>query len=119
MQFEAVTSGGTWSGKGINSSGWFTPAFAQAGLHAIIHTIGGYCGDSDTVQVIVNEAPKYTIVKQDETCYPANDGVIQIVVRPFVFDNVEYRFTSFELIIFIRKYTFEIVDANNCKVRIM
>ncbi len=54
--FTANDPGGTWSGPGM-TGGVFNPAAAGVGTWDIIYTIGGACGDSDTIQVTVNPLP--------------------------------------------------------------
>ena len=46
--------GGVWTGTGVNASGVFDPAIAGNGPHQLIYTIGGACGDADTVNITVN-----------------------------------------------------------------
>ena len=51
----AATSGGTWSGPGVDPLiGTFDPGLALAGIHEVIYSISGACGNSDTVEVIVS-----------------------------------------------------------------
>lgn len=59
VTLSAVQNGGTWSGAGITDSiaGVFDPATAGAGTHTITYTIGGACGDSQTISLVVNQAP--------------------------------------------------------------
>lgn len=52
----AASPGGTWSGTGVAGSN-FNPATAGAGSHWIYYTIGGACGDIDSLQVVVNPLP--------------------------------------------------------------
>lgn len=51
----AANTGGTWSGTGITntSTGTFNPLSANSGTNIITYTIGGTCGDIDTVHVNV------------------------------------------------------------------
>ncbi len=57
VPFTAVDGGGTWTGNSISSGGVFDPVAAGAGVHEIIYTIGGMCGDADSVDVTVYAAP--------------------------------------------------------------
>lgn len=55
--FSGQDPGGIWSGNGINSvSGLFNPAAAGSGVHTITYSIGGQCGDSDTISVNVMQS---------------------------------------------------------------
>ena len=55
----ASPGGGIWSGSGIIDSlnGTFDPDTAGVGVHEIIYVISGACGDSDTINIVVNSAP--------------------------------------------------------------
>ena len=52
----AVDPGGTWTGTGITNgtTGDFDPATAGPGTHEIIYTIGGFCGNADTIYIVVD-----------------------------------------------------------------
>ena len=56
VNLSAVDGGGTWSGTGITDAnlGTFNPATAGAGTHTITYTIGGGCGDTDNIDIVVN-----------------------------------------------------------------
>jgi gliding motility-associated-like protein len=55
----ATGPGGVWAGPGITdaANGTFDPAVAGAGVHNIIYTLAGACGDTDTVAITVNAIP--------------------------------------------------------------
>jgi gliding motility-associated-like protein len=59
VTLNASTPGGVWSGNGITdtSTGIFNPDTAGAGVHQIIYTIGGNCGDADTITITVSDVP--------------------------------------------------------------
>lgn len=56
INLSANTAGGTWTGTGITNTtnGTFDPSVAGAGTHSIIYSIPGSCGDTDTIDMIVN-----------------------------------------------------------------
>jgi gliding motility-associated-like protein len=62
----AVDAGGTWSGTGITDPivGTFDPTTAGPGTHIITYTLGGSCGDQQTVAIDV-------IADDDATITPA------------------------------------------------
>ena len=66
----SVETGGTWSGTGITSaiSGSFDPAVAGPGTHDIVYTISGTCGDSDTIQIVVNALANTEILSTGPFC---------------------------------------------------
>ncbi len=50
----AVDGGGTWSGNGVDpNTGEFDPAAAGPGSHVITYTIGGLCGDVQSITIDV------------------------------------------------------------------
>ena len=53
VNLSAVDIGGTWSGVGITNTvtGEFDPAIAGVGIHQIIYTTPGKCGDADTTTI--------------------------------------------------------------------
>lgn len=55
----AVDPGGLWIGSGIVNStlGNFNPNTASAGLHTITYDLSGFCGDLQTVDILVIETP--------------------------------------------------------------
>jgi trimeric autotransporter adhesin len=55
----AANNGGVWAGSGITntSAGTFNPNTANAGVDTITYTIGGACGDIDTLLVTVIPNP--------------------------------------------------------------
>jgi len=53
VQMTAATSGGTWSGNGVDANGLFNPSVAGIGTHTITYTVPAPCGDSDTKDITV------------------------------------------------------------------
>jgi gliding motility-associated-like protein len=80
LTLTAAENGGVWSGNGVSSGGIFTPSLAGAGVHPIIYTISGPCGDTDTTEVIVNESPLLTLTVSPETCAGSNDAIIELII---------------------------------------
>jgi PKD repeat protein len=66
----AVDPLGIWSGIGIidANAGTFDPATAGPGTHSISYTIGGPCGDSNTINIIVDPQANTTITPAGPFC---------------------------------------------------
>ncbi len=66
----AVDPGGTWSGTGITNTatGTFDPLTAGPGTHTITYAIGGSCGDTQTVNIVVNPYLDATITPAGPYC---------------------------------------------------
>jgi gliding motility-associated-like protein len=63
------STGGTWSGPGVSSSGNFDPAVAGGGNHDIIYTIGiAPCLSADTLQITVINSSSATISGPSFVC---------------------------------------------------
>ena len=60
ITLSAATSGGIWSGNGV-STDQFDPSLAGIGLHEIIYSITGTCGNSDTAYLEVLTSANATI----------------------------------------------------------
>ncbi|MFH0895942.1 MAG: gliding motility-associated C-terminal domain-containing protein [Bacteroidota bacterium] len=78
VNLTAATSGGIWTGTGITSTslGTFNPSIAGAGIHAVIYTISGACGNADTVYITVNASPSIVATGTGESCAGENDGSV-------------------------------------------
>ncbi len=70
VNFTSTDAGGTWSGNGITNpaTGAFDPSVAGAGSHQIIYEITGLCGDADTVNVTVHQAPVFNLGPDTTIC---------------------------------------------------
>lgn len=69
----AVNPGGTWSGTGITNgaNGTFNPATAGVGTHTITYITPGNCGDTSTVDIVVNALPQVNFTADVTTgCAP-------------------------------------------------
>ena len=66
QMLSAVDNGGVWSGTGMTNN-QFDPSVG-AGLHEVIYTISGSCGDADTVEIEVNALPDATITSAGSYC---------------------------------------------------
>lgn len=66
----AASLGGTWSGTGITdiNLGTFDPAVAGVGTHTITYTIGGACGDVQTINIVVSSNLNSTITAAGPFC---------------------------------------------------
>jgi gliding motility-associated-like protein len=65
----AASEGGTWSGPGIDpESGEFDPSEAGAGTHTITYEMLSECGDSDDIQITVNQAADASINQAGPFC---------------------------------------------------
>ncbi len=64
IQLSAATNGGTWSGNGTSSSGWFNPANAGPGTHIISYSVTNSdgCPGTDTVAITVYAIPEPNII---------------------------------------------------------
>lgn len=78
----ASNGNGSWTGNGIISTnnGVFDPLIAGAGNHQIIFTLQGMCAGSDTTYIIINPVATINATTNNETCFGANDGSINITV---------------------------------------
>ena len=57
VQLVAAQGGGIWGGIFVDELGVFDPVEAGIASHQVIYTIEGPCGDADTVNIIVIDAP--------------------------------------------------------------
>jgi gliding motility-associated-like protein len=122
VNLTAANMGGTWSGTGITDgiNGTFNPSVAAQGIHTIIYTISGMCGDSDTIDILVNTVPNISLEATDESCSGANDGSIDLTVNggtlPYLFNwnNGETTEDIFDLV--PAPYIIIVTDSNGCSV---
>ena len=72
----AADEGGVWAGTGIvnTTAGIFNPGTAGAGLHPVIYSIPGICGDADTIVITVIASPDATITPAGPFC-PASPAI--------------------------------------------
>ena len=70
--------GGSFSGTGVDAAtGVFDPVVAGDGIHTITYTIGGSCGDIQTIDIVVNRTPDPTITNTTfKFCEDHNDEVL-------------------------------------------
>ncbi len=68
----AATSGGTWSGPGMNATGTFNPASAGVGTHTITYTLA--CG-SETTTIIVSPCQALTACVETNGSITVTGGV--------------------------------------------
>ena len=117
----AANAGGTWSGTGITnaSTGAFNPTAAGSGTHEIIYTITGSCGDADSVDIVINDAPDFTYVTTDESCTGADDGSIVLTVtggmNPITYTWNTGANTATVAGIGEGSYAVTVTDANGCE----
>ncbi|MCB0401137.1 MAG: gliding motility-associated C-terminal domain-containing protein [Flavobacteriales bacterium] len=78
VNLTAVDPGGTWSGNGITNgaNGTFNPSVAGPGTHTITYGITGSCGDTQTVDILVNPNMDATITPVGPYCI--NDPAINL-----------------------------------------
>ncbi|HKC68087.1 MAG TPA: SprB repeat-containing protein, partial [Bacteroidia bacterium] len=79
-----VTSGGTWSGAGVNASGVFNPATAGAGTHTIIYTLA--CG-SDSIEITVNTCVTLTVCQSGGNITVSNGTAPYNWYKPTTYTN--------------------------------
>ena len=72
VTLQAVTSGGVWSGTGVNASGVFSPATAGPGNHKIKYTLP--CG-ADSVDIIVSPCVALEVCRENNGNFTVSDGV--------------------------------------------
>jgi gliding motility-associated-like protein len=117
----ANQAGGVWSGNGITNSGTgeFDPSSAGVGIHEIIYTISGTCGDSDTIDIIVNDNPTIEINTVDDNC---NQEIGQISVSvltgssPFNYSWDTGENTSSIIGLIEGTYTITVTDDVGCSI---
>ncbi|MCK9612526.1 MAG: gliding motility-associated C-terminal domain-containing protein [Bacteroidales bacterium] len=111
----AAESGGIWSGTGItdNINGVFNPAVALADSNQVIYTLGGLCGDSDTIYIIVNLLPVVNLGNDASYCMgdtisldAGNTGATYLWNNSFD-EQIMDVYTS-------GTYWVEVTDANSC-----
>ncbi len=116
----AAQTGGTWSGNGINnpSSGSFSPVIAGSGVWQIIYTIGGNCGNADTIPIKVLSTPNIGADTINPACPDKNNGKITLLISsgtlPF-----NYLWSTGDTTLAINNlvadtYTVTVTDSNNC-----
>ncbi|MDF2435928.1 MAG: hypothetical protein K0Q95_304 [Bacteroidota bacterium] len=65
----AVTTGGTWTGTGVNATGTFDPSVSGVGTHTVTYTTMGVCPDMDTETIVVNATEDAAITAPAMVCF--------------------------------------------------
>lgn len=82
LQLTTASTGGTWSGTGVNAGGVFDPSVAGAGIWTITYTSTGGCPNTDQVQFTVNPGGTPTIVAPSNGPFCISDTPIQLTADP-------------------------------------
>ncbi|MBL4585922.1 MAG: hypothetical protein JKX84_02525, partial [Flavobacteriales bacterium] len=120
VQLTSVTSGGTWSGNGVNATGIFSAATAGVGLHTITHTIDDPCGDVQTMDISVSDLVVTISSSTDALCNASCDGDATVVdqngTAPFQFlwDDMAAQSTATATNLCAGIYNVAVLDANGC-----
>lgn len=122
FNLSASILGGTWAGSGITNpnSGTFNASTAGPGTHDIVYSLGGQCGGTDTLKLVVNSAASVSGTATGESCIGAKDGSITISLSggtaPLTIQwsngSTSTNLTSLEP----GDYTVTVNDAKNCDV---
>ncbi len=117
------STGGVFSGNGVDASGMFDPN-TGAGTYKVIYTFsdGNSCSSKDSIDIIVNEKPTVAI---DGTYGPycIDDEIIALMTIPntgVIFSGNEVDATGmFDPSVSAGTHTivFEITDANSCSAK--
>ncbi|HIA07452.1 MAG TPA: T9SS type B sorting domain-containing protein, partial [Flavobacteriales bacterium] len=123
LTLTVTTTGGTWSGTGIDSTtGVFDPSVAGGGTHEIVYIIGSNCGSSDTVDIEVYVLPSLSFTTTDESCEGENDGAIDLTVAggasPYAYswDDPVSSTTDTLMALPPGTYTVVVTDSNSCSI---
>jgi len=79
VTLEANVLGGVWSGTGITdaNAGVFDPSVAGEGIHTILYSYSGVCGEaSDDTDITVNLAPNATISDTGVFCISSSSTIL-------------------------------------------
>lgn len=74
----AATSGGTWSGTGVDANGVFDPSIG-VGTYTITYALGGSCSSTDQIDVVVQNMPDATITSGTTFCL--GQGNVQLTAN--------------------------------------
>ena len=123
LALTVTTTGGTWSGTGIDSTtGVFDPSVAGGGTHEIVYIIGSNCGSSDTVDIEVYVLPSISFTTTDESCDGENDGSVDLTVTggtmPYAYswDDPVSSTTDTLMALPPGTYTVVVTDSNSCSI---
>jgi gliding motility-associated-like protein len=123
LTLTVTTTGGTWSGTGIDSTtGVFDPSVAGGGTHEIVYIIDSNCGSSDTVDIEVYVLPSLSFTTTDESCEGENDGAIDLTVvggaSPYAYswDDPVSSTTDTLMALPPGTYTVVVTDSNSCSI---
>jgi gliding motility-associated-like protein len=116
FQLTAQDMGGIWYGQGIIDSltGLFHPGVAGAGIHEISYNIFGFCGDADTVNITVFNAPLVNLGNNISVCdgdtvpLDAGAGFTEYLWTPFA-NTQHYSVTTQGM------YSVIVTDSNQCQ----
>ncbi len=119
INLSAATGGGVWSGNGIMNSanGQFDPSVAGVGIHQIIYAVGTMCGNADTINVIVNPVPDFSLASLEDTCLSSRGTILSTIISgapAFTYlwsrgDNSPH-LTN----VLAGNYSLEVTDGNGC-----
>ena len=68
FQLEAEDPNGTWSGTGVDADGLFSPGTAGEGTHTITYSFGGFCPQTHSINIAVNNSFDAAIDPVDDVC---------------------------------------------------
>jgi gliding motility-associated-like protein len=79
VSLTAIDTGGIWTGLGITDAhaGTFSPSSVGVGMYAVIYTIGGTCGSSDTVSLSVISSANASILTSGPYCSDISSVTLQ------------------------------------------
>jgi gliding motility-associated-like protein len=114
----ADNPGGIWTGVGVidTIAGIYSPNEAGLGSYIVYHHFSGYCGDLDSIKIIVNQQPVLEFETIDDIC----DGEIgEITALSPRVDDYSFNWntgdtTSYLTNVLADNYTLIVSDLNGC-----
>jgi gliding motility-associated-like protein len=114
----ADNPGGIWTGTGVidTTAGVYSPNEAGLGNFMVYHYFSGYCGDLDSIKIIVNEQPVLQFEVIDDIC----DGAIgEITALSSRIDDYSFNWNTGDTASYLSNvladnYTLIVSDLNGC-----
>jgi gliding motility-associated-like protein len=120
IQLTSASSGGTWSGIGVNTTGLFDPAAAGIGTHTITHTVPDPCGDVKTIDILVGNLTANT--NATPSICTADNGtatlspIIGSAPYTYSWSSVPVQTTSTAIDLAPGNYDITVLDADGCSL---